>query len=116
MFGKVRELARYIKYAFGLGGQTRPTKRWCPDGTPEGSNVSTCLIVNECGHIGERTLKGQFKTTTQKNYQALNATLVGPDHPSIWTLIEKLHKEDIEDHTLDMSFAQSNVLRKRVHV
>ena len=73
VFGKVRELARYIKYAFGLGGQTRPTKRWCPDGTPEGSNVSTCLIVNECGHIGERTLNGQFKTTTQKKLPSVES-------------------------------------------
>ena len=43
-------------------------------------------------------------------------TLVGQDHPTIWKLIDKLRKEDMEERALVRSFAQGNIVRKRVRV
>ena len=42
--------------------------------------------------------------------------VVEQDHSKIWKLIDKLHKENMEERALERSFTQGNDVRKRVRV
>ena len=52
--------------------------------------------------------------TIHQHYDFGVKTLVGQDRSTIWKLINKLREEDMEERALERSFAQGNVVRKRV--
>ena len=55
-------------------------------------------------------------TIHQHFYGFSMKALVEQDHPTIWKLIDKLHKEIMEERALERSFTQGNAVRKRVRV